>query len=409
MKRLFATLLPILLSAAAAAAPPEQPPGQRIQVLPGDLPAPYATPSKANHPRRVKRPDGAVLRVPDGFEANLFATGLRHPRWLTVAANGDVLLSEPGIEEITLLRDTDGDGVADIKSTFLSGFRDLRGLAIHGDSLYIADLKRVWRLPYRAGDLRNRAEPRPLTAAASLGDGEGHWSRLIAFAPDGRHFYVTVGSIDNIGEEPAPRATVQRFDADGGGQRTFAGGLRNPVGIAFRPGTAEPYVVVNERDGMGDDLVPDFLTRLVPDGFYGWPYAYIGANPHPGLADKRPDLVAKSIVPDLLFEAHSSPLGLVFYDGDGFPAAYRGDAFVALHGSWNAATPRGYTIVRVPFEGDRPAGHYEIFASGFWDAGSGSAEVWGRPAGLAVAADGSLLVADDWGGAVWRISYTGTE
>jgi len=407
MRRVLPLLLPLLLSATALAAPLDQRPGTRIEVRPGDLPAPYATRSAANPPQAVARPGDATLRVPDGFEATLFAAGLRHPRWLAVAANGDVLLSEPGAETITLLRDADGDGVAEFRAPFLSGFPNLRGLAIHGDSLYITDERRVWRLPYRAGETRNSARPRPLTGVRSLGTGGGHWSRNIAFAPDGRHFYVTVGSRSNIAEERPPRATVQRFDADGGGQQTFADGMRNPIGIAFRPGDDAPYVVVNERDGMGDELVPDYLARLVPGAFYGWPYAYIGANPQPDFADKRPDRVAASIVPDLLFESHSAPLGLVFYDGEQFPADYRGDAFVALRGSWNAGRPRGYVVVRVPFDGDRPAGHYEIFASGFWHAGSGSAEVWGRPAGLAVTADGSLLIADDTGGTVWRIAYTG--
>jgi glucose/arabinose dehydrogenase len=292
MRRLLPALLPLLLSAAAVAAPSDQQPGTRIEVRPDDMPAPHPTASVSNAPRRVARPEGVVPRVPDGFTANLFAAWLSHPRSLAVAANGDVLLSEPRAEQITLLRDADGDGVAEFKAPFLVGFRDLRGLAIHGDSLYITDEQRVWRLRYHPGETRNGARPRPLTGVRSLGRGGGHASRNIAFAPDGRHFYVTIGSRGNIGEEPSPRATVQRFDADGGGQQTFADGLRNPVGIAFRPGTDNPYVVVNERDGMGDDLVPDYLTRLTPGGFYGWPYAYIGSNPQPRFAKKRPDRVA---------------------------------------------------------------------------------------------------------------------
>ncbi|MGH6954896.1 MAG: PQQ-dependent sugar dehydrogenase, partial [Alphaproteobacteria bacterium] len=195
------------------------------------------------------------------------------------------------------------------------------------------------------------------------------------------------------------------FDGGGGGQRTFASGLRNPVGIAFHPESRDLYVVVNERDGLGDGLVPDYLTRLEDGGFYGWPYSYIGSNPQPGFADRRPDLVARAIVPDLLFRAHSAPLGLAFYDGAQFPPEYRGDAFVALHGSWNAGRPTGYAVVRVPFKSGRPLGHYETFMTGFWIKGTDTAVVRGRPVGLAVAADGSLLVADDYAGVVWRVSY----
>ena len=197
----------------------------------------------------------------------------------------------------------------------------------------------------------------------------------------------------------------QVFDLDGGGQRTFASGLRNPVGIAFRPGGDALYVVVNERDGVGDEMVPDYLTRIEDGDFFGWPYAYLGPNPQPGYGDRRPDLVARTKLPDVLFRSHSAPIGLVFYDGKSFPDDYRGDAFVALRGSWNAAVPRGYMIVRVPFEDGRPAGGYQVFATGFWERGENTASVWGRPAGLAVAADGSLLIADDTGGVIWRISY----
>ena len=197
------------------------------------------------------------------------------------------------------------------------------------------------------------------------------------------------------------------FDEVGGNQATFASGLRNPIGIDFHPDTAELYVVVAERDGMGDELVPDYFTRIRDGEFFGWPYAYIGPNPQPLLGEQRPDLVAASREPDVLFQSHSTPLGLVFYDGSSFPAGYRGDAFVALHGSFNTAEPRGYMVVRVPFEGGRPLGYYEAFATGFWVSGEDTANVVGRPVGLAVAKDGSLLVADDGGNRIWRISYDG--
>ncbi len=389
--------------AAAWAEPPSV--GQRFEVRMGDLPPPYATASAANRSERIRRPRGATLEVPEGFRVNLFASGLAHPRWMTVAANGDVLLAQPRRGEVTLLRDADGDGVAERREVFAGGLDRPHGLAIERGHLYVADADGVWRYPYRAGQVSADQPPEAVTPRGAFGSGGGHWTRNLVFSRDGSRFFVAIGSRGNIAEEAEPRATVQVFDADGTGQRTFASGLRNPVGIAFYPGTDDLYVVVNERDGLGDGLVPDYLARLRAGDFFGWPYAYLGANPQPGYADRRPDLVGRSKAPDVLFEAHSAPLGLVFYDAGQFPEEYRGDAFVAFHGSWNASRPTGYMIVRVPFENGRPVGRYEAFATGFWASGERRARVWGRPAGLAVAADGSLLIADDTGGAVWRVSY----
>ena len=383
----------------------DQPPGRIIHIRVQDLSAPYATPSVANSPDRIPRPEGSTLRVPKGFSVNIFAENLSHARWMTVAANGDVFLAESSAGKITLLRDGDGDGRAELVTTFAKGFSEPHGLALARGYLYIADTRRVWRIPYRPGQRRAQGGAEPVTPRGALGSGGGHWTRNIAFSPEGELFYVAIGSASNIAEEPEVRASVQEFAADGSGQRTFASGLRNPVGIAFYPGTNDLYVVVNERDGLGDELVPDYLTRVRRGGFYGWPYSYVGSHPQPGYAHRRPELVKRAIVPDVLFRSHSAPLGLVFYDAERFPREYKGDAFVALHGSWNADVPRGYTVVRVPFAGGRPKGHYEIFASGFWAKGEGTAAVWGRPAGLAVAIDGSLLVADDVGDVVWRISH----
>lgn len=405
VRRGAATVVVLVLSVATAQAGPDERPGARFTVAPRDMPKPFATRSASNPPARVARPPGATLRLPAGFSANIFADGLDGPRWMAVAPNGDVFLTALGSNAVLLLRDADGDGRAETRAVFATGFSSPHGLALHGGFLYVADSVRVWRVPYRTGDTVATRPPRAITPRGALGAGGGHWTRNIAFAPDGRHFYIAVGSRSNLAEETAPRASVQKFRADGSGQRTFADGLRNPVGIAFRPGSRDLYVVVNERDGLGDGLVPDYLTRLVRGGFYGWPYSYIGANPQPGFAERRPDRVRAAIVPDLLFQAHSAPLGLVFYDGAQFPAAYRGDAFVALHGSWNAATPTGYKVVRVRFRDGRPAGGYENFATGFWAAGSRRAQVWGRPVGLAMARDGSLLIADDAGGVIWRVRY----
>ena len=348
-------------------------------------------------------PPGVGLAVPDGFRVNIFAQGLSHARWLTVAADGTVFVAESRAGIVTMLRDLDGDGVAESRAVFISGLNVPHGLVAREGFLYVADVDGVWRFGYSL----MRDEPtRPaemVTAPGALGGTNGHVTRGLVFGPD--RFFVSVGSASNINIEAAPRATVQVFDNDGRNQATFATGLRNPVGIDFHPNTGELYVVVAERDGMGDELVPDFFTRIREGEFFGWPYAYIGANPQPGLGDLRPDLVAESREPDILFQAHSTPLGLTFYDGESFPPAYRGDAFVALRGSFNAAEPRGYMVVRVPFEDGRPKGYYEAFATGFWVSGEATADVVGRPVGLAVAPDGSLLVADDVGNRIWRISY----
>ena len=381
-------------------------PGDTIHVRFEDLPDPAPGTGTFNAPQVVPRTEDDGLDVPPGFAATLFAEGLAHPRWMAIAANGDVFLAESREGRITVLRDTDGDGAADLIQTFAAGYQRPHGLAFHDGALYVADVQAVWRVPYEDGALTGRGRE-PITPRGALGSGSGHWTRNIVFSPDGAYFYVAIGSRSNLAADPEPRATVQRFNADGTGQVTFAGGMRNPVGIAFYPGTNDLYTVVNERDGYGDDLVPDYFTSIDQDDFFGWPYAYLGPHADPRYGADRPDLVELTRAPDVLFAAHSSPIGLVFYDGDQFPAPYRGGAFVAHRGSWNTSQPTGYRVVFVPFSGGRPEGGYEVFASGFRRGGDARAEVWGRPAGLAIAADGSLLIADDTGGTIWRITYNG--
>lgn len=390
MKLFIAVALVLALPAVAA----EPKPGDIFRVDPNALPAPYATPSKANPAEVVRRPKGAKLAVPPGWRATLFAERLDHPRNLLVLPDGSVLVAEQRADKLTRLVDGDGDGRAERRSTFADGFAEPFGLAFHGDSVWVADTRRVWRLPWQEGaETVERREP--VTETGALGDDSGHSTRSLAMAPDGKHFYVGIGSRGNLEEEPPPRATVQEFAADGGRQRTFAAGLRNPVGMAFRPGSDELWAVVNERDGMGDELVPDYMTRVIKDAFYGWPYAWLGPRPQPGFADRAPDKVAATRAPDLLFRAHSAPLGLAFQGGD---------AYVGLHGSWNRSTPIGYFVARVPFQDGKPAGHYEVFAGGFT---AGRGKVWGRPVGIAAAPDGSLYVADDAGRTVWKISPIG--
>lgn len=397
----LALSLLVLLSPAEGREPY---PGDGISVRLGDLPAPHATPGVANPPRVVARPAAATLHVPPGFQAQLFAEGLTQARWLAVAPNGDIFVAEPAAGRITLLRDSRGSGRADLATSFAEGFNRPLGMAFRPGFLYVADVDAVWRIAYQPGQTAAAGPRQRVTAPGALGDGGGHWTRSLAFSPDGQRFYVGIGSRANLDEEAPPRATIQEFAVDGSRQRSFATGLRNPVGLAFRPGTDELFAVVNERDGLGDALVPDFLTRVVDGGFYGWPYGWLG-QPQPGLTAPRPDLVSRSRLPDLLLAAHSVPLGLVFYDGGLFPPEYRGSAFIALHGSWNVRRPTGYMVVRVRFVNGRPDTGYQVFATGFRLNDGSPAEVWGRPAGLAVAADGSLLVADDTGQTVWRISY----
>ncbi|MDX2223384.1 MAG: PQQ-dependent sugar dehydrogenase, partial [Rhodospirillaceae bacterium] len=384
----------------------EQAPGTKIRIDLAAMPPPYQPPSPANPPRTIDRPKDATLRVPAGFSVNIFAEDLDGARNVKVAPNGDVFLAQRN-GQVRVLRDGNGDGKAETIELFAEDFANPHGLDFLPDAVLIGDLDAVWSIPYQAGDLTARAERRQLTADGALGDPSGHATRNVVIHPDRSKFYVAIGSRGNINEEPEPRATVQEFKIDGSGQRTFATGLRNAVGIAFAPGTTDLYTVVNERDGLADELVPDYLTKVVDGGFYGWPYSYMGSHPQPRFATRRPDLVAKAIVPDTPFRSHSAPVEMAFSTGDKFPVEWRGGAFVALHGSWNAAKPRGYHVVYVPWQNGKAADYAIVFASGFWHRGADKAEVWGRPSGVAMAKDGSLLIADDVANIVWRVSHSG--
>jgi glucose/arabinose dehydrogenase len=383
----------VMLCAAATA---QDRPGQQFRVSPTALPAPYATPGVDNSPSLIARPKDALPQVPKGFVVEPYVTGLSHPRFMALAPNGDVFLTESGAGKVTLLR----NGKA---STFATGFAEPSGIAFHDGALYVGDLVAVWRIPYTAG--AEKAGARVRMTRDDFGGKGGHRTRDIAFGPDGT-LYLAIGSAGNVAEEAPPRASVQIVGNDGH-LKTFASGTRNPVGIALYPGTNDLYVTVNERDGLGDELPPDYLTGLKQGDFMGWPYAYIGKHPDPEFGAKRKDLVAKTKTPDVLFHAHSAPLGLVFYDGAQFPAEYKGNAFVALHGSWDAAKPTGYKVVRVKFANGKPENAYENFVTGFWASGTTPPKPWGRPAGLLVAKDGSLLIADDAGKTVWRVRYAG--
>jgi glucose/arabinose dehydrogenase len=401
-------------------------PGTWRHIRPEDLPLPGATPSAGNGPRVVARPARAVPQVPPGFRATLFTSGLSGPRAMRVAPNGDVFVAETRAGRIRVLRAADGADKPSEIAIFASGLDRPFGLAFYPAGadpqwLYVATTGAVLRFPYRPGDLAARGAAQTI---AHLPDGSGHSTRDVAFSNDGARMFVSVGSASNAAEGlgrhsakevarveaehglgaswgyETDRAAVLAFAPDGSGRKTFATGLRNCVGLAVHPQTGDPWCSVNERDGLGDDLVPDFVTRVREGGFYGWPWYYLGAHEDPGHRGKRPDLKDKIIVPDVLIQAHSASLQLAFYTGTQFPPDYRGDAFAAEHGSWNRSRRTGYKVIRIKTKDGVPTGEYEDFVTGFVVS---DRAVWGRPVGVAVAHDGSLLVSEDAGGTVWII------
>jgi glucose/arabinose dehydrogenase len=396
------------------------------------LPEPYQTPSALNFSTVVGWPDGAKPTAPEGFEVTLYADGLDYPRWFHLLPNGDVLVSEarsqlkpshdrnsPAIQgdqrsralgesanRITLLRDADGDGVPEIRETFLEGMNQPFGMALLGDTLYVANTDGVLAFPYVTGQTRMEAKGVKILDLPA-GGYNNHWTRNIRVGPDGTKLYVTVGSASNVAEhgieEEYRRAAILEINPDGSGERLFASGLRNPVGLDWEPETGVMWTAVNERDELGDELVPDYMTSVRDGGFYGWPYAYFGKIEDPRLRGQRPDLVAQSIVPDLALGSHTASLGLTFYRGTAFPKRYRGGAFIGQHGSWNRSELSGYKVLFVPFANGRPSGPGEDFLGGFVAERSKS-EVYGRPCGVAELPDGSLLVADDAGDRIWRVA-----
>ena len=364
------------------------------------LPPPNATESAGNGPHGEKPPAGFLPAVPQGFRINVFAKDFKGPRWLTVAPNGDIFLAVTGAGEIVVLRDPQNTGGAQGREVFVDGMKRPFGIAFHEDYVYIGNTNELLRFRYDPKTSKRLGEKEHLL---DLPPG-GHETRSLAFSADGKHLFIGVGSNSNIstGEEPR-RAAVTICDPDGKNARLFATGLRNPVGLALEPVTGEVWTSVNERDELGDDLPPDYFTSLKDGGFYGWPYSYIGDNVDQRVKPQRPDLVARAIIPDVLLGAHVAPLQFAFYTGKQFPESYRGGAFVAEHGSWNRAKRSGYQIAFVAFKNGKPSADPVPFMTGLVPD-PGGRDVNGRPVGVAVAPDGSLLVSDDGAGAIYRIS-----
>jgi glucose/arabinose dehydrogenase len=402
-------------------------PGVSRLIRPEDLPKPRATASAVNISRVVPRPSSTMPQVPAGFKIELFAEGLSGPRQIQVAPNGDIFVAETRAGRIRLLRAPDGNARASANEIYASGLNRPFGIAFFpsGDNpqwVYVANTDSVVRFPYSKGD--TKAAGKAEIVVAQLPHGYGHSTRDIAFTRDNKRMLISVGSASNdaermgstpgaspsgSGKQPlgaswgseTDRADVLMFDPDGNRLGVFATGIRNCVGLAVHPATGDVYCSTNERDGLGDDLVPDYVTRVREGAFYGWPWFYIGSNEDPQHIGQRPDLKGKVTVPDVLIQAHSASLGLTFYSGNAFPAEYLGDGFAAEHGSWNRSKRTGYKIVRIRLKDGIPTGEYQDFVTGFVISNS---EVWGRPVGVAVAHDGALLVSEDGNGTIWRVT-----
>lgn len=388
-------------------------PGVRRRLSVEDLPQPNAEESVKNRPKEVKRPEGAWPKAPAGFKVEEFARDLKKPRVIVTAPNGDLFVAESKADRVSVLRDSDGDGKPDINEVFADGLKQPFGIAFHPvgaqpTHIYIANTNAVVRFPYRSGQRKAEGPPEKLVELSSGGQlsGGGHWTRDIVFSRDGRKLFISVGSKSNAEdtEEEKDRARIFETDPDGRNQRVYAWGVRNPVGLAIHPATGELWTSVNERDEIGDNLVPDYVTRVEEGGFYGWPWFYMGGHQDPRHAGKHPELREKVLTPDVLIQAHSASLDLTFYDGAMFPAEYRHHAFAAEHGSWNRTRRTGYKVIRIPTENGKATGEYVDFLTGFVTP---EGDVWGRPVGVTVAKDGALLVTDDTGDCIWRVSHAG--
>ncbi len=380
-----------------------------LQVNRAALPAPFASPSVNNGPRVIPRPDGATLRLPPGFQIEVFAEGFERPRFMLLGPSKEILLADslgapPGAS---------ASGARPRGSVYVLNGKERRkliegldrpyGLALWKDYLYVAETTSLKRYKYDAKAMRVTSQGEEIVPLHSFT--EGHWTRTVLFDRKGEKMYLTVGSGSNVstGEDPM-RAAINRYNPDGTGHEIFASGLRNVIGLRWYPGTDALWAAVQERDALGDDLVPDYFTLLKQGAFYGWPYAYTGPNEDPRNKGQRPDLVQKTIAGDVLLGAHEAVLDFLFYTGGMFPKQYQGGAFLAFHGSWNRANRVGYSVAFIPFKDGKPTSGPQDFLAG-WMLAPDKREVWGRPVGLFQMPDGSLLVTDDGGNKIWRITY----
>lgn len=399
--------------------------GQQVQ-----LPQPFATESAKNFSSVVGWPKDQTPTAPAGFTVSRFADSLNNPRWIYLAPNGDILVAEasttPSVVEktkavvsgrnqsqnlgnsanrITLFRDADGDGSYELRTNFLQGLNQPLGMLVLNNSFYVANTDGVVQFPYQPGQTQITGRGKKILDLPA-GGYNNHWTRNLLASPDGSKIYVAVGSASNVGEhgmkEEERRAAILEINPDGSGEQVYASGLRNPVGMAWAPGTQTLWTSVNERDGLGDELVPDYLTSVQRNGFYGWPYAYFGQHADPRMKDNpRPELVRQTLVPEVALGAHTASLGLAFDEAGVLPGKYKGGAFIGQHGSWNHSQLVGYKVVFVPFSGGKPAGKPEDFLTGFITGKDN--EVYGRPVGIAFTKAGQMLVADDASNTIWLV------
>ena len=376
-----------------------------------DLPQPFATESARNNARIVPRPADAWPQAPAGFKVELYASELQGPRTIRLAPNGDFFVAETRAGNIKVLRGRTADGKPEQVSVYASGLRQPYGIAFvpagpNPQWLYVGNTNAVVRFPYKSGDLKASAEATTIVPDLPTG---GHSTRDIAFSPDGKRLWVAVGSLSNVDDPDENKAELHRanileYTPDGKFVKVYASGIRNPAGLGVNPTTGELWCSTNERDALGDNLVPDYVTHVKEDAFYGWPWYYMGDHQDPRHAGKHPELKGKILVPDVLVSPHNASLGLTFYSARQFPEEFRGDLFAAEHGSWNRAYRTGYEVIRVPLQSGHATGEFQDFLTGFVTP---SGEVWGRPVGVAVGADGALFVTDDGSHSIWRVAYGG--
>ncbi|MCM0668749.1 PQQ-dependent sugar dehydrogenase [Flavobacterium tyrosinilyticum] len=387
-------------------------PNNVVKTAIGDitLPPPYATESKSNNSKVIGWPTDKTPKAPEGFTVTKFADGFENPRWTYIAPNQDIFVVESGTRnsknQITVLRDKDKDGKFETREVFISGLNKPFGMLVLKDFFYIANTDGLYRYPYKNNPLKLETKGEKILELPA-GGYNNHWTRNLLASPDGSKIYVSVGSGSNVGEngmdKEVRRAAILEINPDGTGEKIFASGLRNPVGMDWNPANKELWTAVNERDELGDDLVPDYITSVKRDGFYGWPYSYFGNIPDPRMKGERKDLVEKAIVPDVPVGSHTASLGLAFYTKDAFPAKYKNGAFVGQHGSWNRSKISGYKVLFVPFKDGKPSGKPEDFLTGFI-SDANKAEVYGRPVAVTVMNDGSLLVNDDSSNTIWKVT-----